>query len=253
MVLQRLLEFTRPHISGMHLNGSQSSKPANSNGGGGGSLSSPDLITSGGSSTRRAAWSLLLDNLVDFPTAAIDLPPPSAPPLHGPLRSELHLRRKTAAVSALSELQLPLADVGVIFAEAETDDPQRQPPALSNVGYPITHLAAVFPAGVIVPHAGDGEGDGSDDVDGGHKEGIWPRQKGLDDASHEDIMLMGGPLGPIREELGGDSPKPHGNEDLKGRHRRLVAIARRTSDVVNEATAFAPGNGFCLSWPPAAR
>ncbi len=39
-----------------------------------------------------------------------------------------------------------IADGGQIFAEAETDDPERQPSPYSNSPYPITHLAAIFPA-----------------------------------------------------------------------------------------------------------
>ena len=99
----------------------------------------------------------------------------------------------------------PLVDApdgsGPVFAEAETDDPLRPPPATSNANYPITHLAAVFPAGVITS-------DMAEDQDGGE---------------------------------GGNS----GGESL-------AAIGRRTAALMNRVTAFSPGNGFVLSWPPAA-
>jgi hypothetical protein len=107
----------------------------------------------------RGRWALLLDGLVGFPLA-------EAPDGSGP-----------------------------VFAEAETDDPLRQPPVNSNANYPITHLAAVFPAGVVTTS------DRSDDDDDGEA---------------------------------------------------LAAIGRRTAALMNEETRFAPGNGFVLSWPPAA-
>ena len=100
---------------------------------------------------QRSRWALLLVNLAEFPLA-------SAPDGSGP-----------------------------VFAEAETDDPAHQPPATSNFNYPITHLAAVFPALLV------GQGQGL-----------------------------------------------------------LAEIGQRTSDLINTLTEFAPENGFCLSWPPAA-
>ena len=60
----------------------------------------------------RSRWALLLDNLVAFPL----IPAPDGS--------------------------------GLVFAEAETDDSLNQPPADSNLNYPIAHLAAVFPAQV---------------------------------------------------------------------------------------------------------
>lgn len=105
----------------------------------------------------RGRWALLLDNLVDFPLVG------------------------TAD------------NGGPVFSEAETDDPLNPQPALSNANYPIAHLAAVFPAGLI----------------------------------NADMATM-------EEESG------------------LFDIAQRTAEFLNKATGFSPGNGFCLSWPPAA-
>ena len=98
-----------------------------------GAVPSPSLEGQKGGD-RRAAWLLLLDNLADFPTAVVAADHPDDAP-------------------------------AVVFAEAETDDPQRQPPALSNLGYPISHFAAIFPAGSIYLNGGDDD-DGSDESGG---------------------------------------------------------------------------------------
>jgi hypothetical protein len=106
---------------------------------------------------------------------------------HGAAAAPAARRRWARLLAQLAPFPTTLAPGGSVFAEAVADGGGEQPAAASNSEYPISHLAAMFPA---------------------------------------QVVRAGAPL---------------------------AAVGRRTAELLNAAAGFAPGNGFCLSWPAAAQ
>ncbi|GAX82137.1 hypothetical protein CEUSTIGMA_g9565.t1 [Chlamydomonas eustigma] len=174
MTLSRLLEFTDPQ--GVH--------------------------GASASNETRTQWSHLLYNLASFPTAELAAEGEEATLQRLSSCSSRKVLKQAAHGNSSDGIMHTRCGMKrqLVFAEAETDDPRHQPIPTSNGGYPITHLAAIFPAQVIQ--------SGDDD----------------DDVSSQDTAKIS----------------------------LLVDIGRRTADLMNNISDYAPGNGFCLAWPPAA-
>jgi hypothetical protein len=102
---------------------------------------------------------------------------------------------------------------GAVFAEAMTEG--KQPDPSSNAGYPISHLAAIYPAKQFGRRVFAAAAEGT------------------------SASIKHSTTAPA-------APTAHTAESLQ-------AVAWRTALLMNINTGFSPGNGFVLAWPPIAR